>query len=44
MLLSLSWVPFAIAARPLRSGPCVEVAAKVGALLAALLGQGPGPL
>ena len=39
-LLSFSWVPFAVAGRPLGSVRYVIVAAEAGALLAALLAPG----
>ncbi len=41
-LLSFSWVPFAVAGRPVGSVRYVIVAAEASALLAALLGTGLG--
>ncbi|MDP9381713.1 MAG: hypothetical protein M3Q29_16515 [Chloroflexota bacterium] len=41
-LLSFSWVPFAMAGRPLGSVRYIVIAAEVGAVLAALLGAGLG--
>ncbi len=41
-LLSFSWVPFAVAGRPVGSVRYVIVAVEAGALLAALLGTGLG--